>query len=175
MRTTIATMVLAAVLMACGTQAGPAESPRSASPSPSTNGAGDDVGDYFSPPAPFPGPTWTKNGRSVEGTELNSIAGPEHCGWQSAVLLHLGWPPGTVSKTIEGVRQYVRDPKDVLDGGYDKGLRRHITLPDDAADTGYRTGKLQLWLTPSDPDGAYLRVQNDVERWPRADPPVACA
>src|SRR5690348_1760602 len=45
------------------------------------------VADYFSPPQPYPGPTWTKDGRPVDGRELNSIAGPDHCDWQSAVMM----------------------------------------------------------------------------------------
>lgn len=54
-------------------------------------------------------------------------------------------------------------------------LRRATRLPADARDTGYRLGDLELSLSPSDPDGVYLRVAGDIERWPRADPPVACA
>jgi hypothetical protein len=34
---------------------------------------------------------------------------------------------------------------------------------------------LELWTVASDPDSAYLIVADDIERWPRADPPVACA
>jgi hypothetical protein len=51
----------------------------------------------------------------------------------------------------------------------------HIALPPDARATGYRKGELELWLSASEPDAAYLRVDDDVERWPRANPVVACA
>jgi hypothetical protein len=54
-------------------------------------------------------------------------------------------------------------------------LAIHIALPPDARATGYRNGELELWLSPSARDSAYLRVGDDVERWPRADPVVACA
>jgi predicted nucleic acid-binding protein len=33
----------------------------------------------------------------------------------------------------------------------------------------------ELWLSASEPDAAYLRVDEDVERWPRASLVVACA
>jgi hypothetical protein len=132
------------------------------------------VADYFSPPQPYPGPTWARGGRAVVGRELNSIAGPAHCDWQSAVMLYLGWPPGTVSQSIADRRQFIRDPDGVIGFGVRDELAIAIDLPDDARDTGYRSGELELWLAPSDPDAAYLRAGDDVERWPRADPVVAC-
>ncbi|HZM83162.1 MAG TPA: hypothetical protein VFC19_46210 [Candidatus Limnocylindrales bacterium] len=132
------------------------------------------VADYFSPPSPFPGPTWTKDGRPVDGQELNSIAGPEHCDWQSAVIMHLGWPLGTVSRTSAEIHQFIRDPDGVVGKSLRDKLAIAIDLPHDARDTGYRNGDLELWLSPSDPDAAYLRVRGDVERWPRADPVIAC-
>jgi hypothetical protein len=47
-------------------------------------------------------------------------------------------------------------------------------MPVDAVDSGYRNSGLELWVADSDPAGVYLRVGDDVERWPRADPPIAC-
>lgn len=133
------------------------------------------VVEYFSPPSPYPGPTWTKDGRAVDGQELNSIAGPDHCDWQSAVIMHLGWPLGTVSRSSAEVRQFIRDPDGVIDPSLRNRLAIAIDLAADATDTGYRNGDLELWLSPSTPDAAYLRVGDDVERWPRADPVIACA
>jgi hypothetical protein len=147
------------------------------------NGCGSNIGlgtpkatvaEYFSPPSPYPGPTWTKDGRAVDGRELNSIAGPDHCSWQSVVIMHLGWPLGTVSRTSAEVRQFIRDPDGVIDPSLSNRLAIAIDLPADATDTGYRNGDLELWLSPSTPDAAYLRVGDDVERWPRADPVIAC-
>jgi hypothetical protein len=117
----------------------------------------------------------TKDGRPVDGRELNSIAGPDHCGWQSAVMLRLRWPLGTVSRTAAEIRQFIRDPRGVIDQDFRVRLAIHIALPPDARATGYRNGELELWLSPSARDSAYLRVGDDVERWPRADPVVACA
>jgi hypothetical protein len=139
-----------------------------------TSPARETVADYFSPPQPYPGPIWTKDGRPVDGQELNSIAGPDHCDWQSAVMMHLGWPLGTVSRTSAEMHQFIRDPGGVIDQGLHDKLAIAVDLPPDARDTGYRHDELELWLSSSDPDAAYLRVRDDVERWPRADPVVAC-
>lgn len=133
------------------------------------------VAEYFSPPVRYPGPTWTRGGRPVDGQELNSIAGPDHCDWQSAVIMHLGWPLGTVSRSSTEIRQFIRDPDGVIKYGTRHTLAIAVDLPNDARDTGYRNGELELWLSPSDPDAAYLRAGDNVERWPRADPVVACS
>jgi hypothetical protein len=168
-----------ALLAACG----PAgrEDRREVGPQASAVGERDDassrrsVADHFSPPPPPPGPTWTRAGRPVDGRELNSVAGSDHCGWQSVVMMHLGWPLGTVAESSAEVRQFIRDPDGVIVGwGIRDKLRVAVDLPDDARDTGYRNDDLELWLVPSDPDAAYLRVADDVERWPRADPAVGC-
>lgn len=158
------------LLSACGLPSTGAGGRPPVTPEPSRQ----TVAQYFSPPQPYPGPTWTKDGRPVDGRELNSIAGPDHCGWQSAVLMHLGWPLGTVSQTSAEIHQFIRDPDGVIVRGPRDKLALHIGMPPDARATGYRNGELELWLSPSDPDAAYLRVNDDVERWPRADPVVAC-
>lgn len=135
---------------------------------------GSQVADYFSPPKPHPGPVWTRNGRRVDSGELSSSAGHAHCGWQSVVMMYVGWPLGTVSRTSAEVRQFIRDPYGVLGQGFREKLVRQAKLPADAADTGYRTGDVELWLAPSDPDGAYLRVADNVERWPNSPEVFAC-
>jgi hypothetical protein len=149
------------------------------SPTPSAIDAGQPnetpratVADYFSPPQPYPGPTWTNDGRPVDGSILNSIAGPEHCGWQSAVMMHLGRPLDTLSRSVH---QFIRDPNGVIDRDLRDRLAQHVALPPDARGTGYRDRGLELWLSPSHPDAVYLRAGDDVERWPRAHQVVACA
>jgi hypothetical protein len=157
------------LLAACATPPNrPADGP------PAATGPTRTVAGYFSPPQPFPGPTWTRDGQPVDGRELNSIAGPDHCDWQSAVIMHLGWPLGTVSQSAVEIRQFIRDPDGVIDPRLRDRLARHVTLPADARDTGYRQQELELWLSPSEPDVAYLRASEDVERWPRAEPVIAC-
>ncbi len=165
------------MLSACGSSllASPGDPPATTSlPQMPSHRAEDTVAAYFRPPQAYPGPIWTRNGRSVGPEELNAIAGPGHCEWQTVTFLHVGWPLGTVAATTAESRQFVRDPSRVLPRPVGEPLTG-IALPRDAQDTGYRHGDLQLWLSPSDPSGAYLRVRADVERWPRGEPAVVCS
>ncbi|GIH10523.1 hypothetical protein Rhe02_85900 [Rhizocola hellebori] len=136
--------------------------------------AGKTVASFFSPAQPFPGLAWTKDGHAVDGRELNTIAGPSHCAWENVVMMHLGWPLGTVSQTSAEARQFIRDPGGILEQGFREKLALHTTLPFDALATGYRSGELQLWLAPSAPESVFLRVGDDVEQWPRAKNMIAC-
>lgn len=144
------------------------------------------VGDYFDTPGIAPGPAWTRYGEPVLGLELYSTGGSEQCGWQSAVIVHLAWPVGTVSQTGNDMRQFIRDPQGVISTQLQAELRTidlpqaatsargAAGVPPNAADTGYRLEGLALWLSPTDPDGIYIVSPGDVERWPRADPVVDC-
>jgi hypothetical protein len=110
---------------------------------------------------------WT---HETTGRILTDIAGPGHCDWQSARMLHLATPEGTLDK------QYVRDPEGVFDGlGLLEDYAEGVELPADATFSGYRTADGQeLWFTPEDV-AAYVVTAHGVERWPRADPPIGCA
>ncbi|HEV3471603.1 MAG TPA: hypothetical protein VG408_00140 [Actinomycetota bacterium] len=127
----------------------------------------------------FPGSRWYgPNGDEipVEGNIINAITGPEHCDWQSAVMMHMGWPPGHDAADISESRQYLRDPegifeKDMLMTSFDA----NVELPERAEYTGYRTDFMELWFDQEDDDAAYLVFANHVERWPRAEEPIACA
>lgn len=135
------------------------------------------VAAVFDQPLPYPGYTWTRDRRSVSEFELNTIAGPSHCGWQSATILHIGWPPGTVAPSAAQARQYVRDPKGVLPGYTFRDLLvRNAAVPGDARPVGYRLGAIELYLSPSDQDEAiYVVSPSGAERWPRSDPMTGCA
>jgi len=105
------------------------------------------------------------------GEILIDIAGPGHCSWQSARMLHVNNADGSLGT------QYLRDPLGVFDGmptllqTYAEG----VEMPADAAFSGYRTADdLELWFTSED-RAAYVVTPDGVERWPRADPPVGCA
>ncbi len=161
---TAAVAVSAALLTGCSTF----------SPGGSDRSHPSSVAGYFSPPQAFPGPTWTREQKAVDTNQVNSIAGPEHCQWQQAVMMNLQWPPGSDARTST-LREYIRDPQGVIDSKFRAALQRPRSLPADAQDTGYRLGDLQLWLSPSHPDGAYLSVGKDIERWPRSDPTTECA
>ena len=131
----------------------------------------------FDPPPSYPGYHWTRNGREVSAFELETSAGPAHCGWQSTTFLTIAWPPGRVSETAQHARQYIRDPSGVLGHRSRDLLDIHATLPKDAAPTGYRYGPLEIYLSPSDEDRAiYVVDHRGAERWPRSDPtdPVSC-
>src|SRR5438034_8894680 len=58
------------------------------------------LGAVFDATPAYPGYTWTRDGRSVKPEELGTIAGPGHCGWESATFLTIGWPVGTLSKFL---------------------------------------------------------------------------
>jgi hypothetical protein len=130
----------------------------------------------FDHPPPYPGYQWTRNGRSVPTEELETSGGPNHCDWQSATILHIGWPVGTVSNNAGQARVYIRDPKGVMGGTFRRDLVTHAKLPADARPTGYKLGNIELYLSPSDQDQAvYLATSQGAERWPRANPFYACA
>jgi hypothetical protein len=137
------------------------------------------VAGYFDNPPAWPGQPWSRNGVEVGNEVLESSAGPEHCGWQSATMMSMGWPPGTVATSSGRARQYIRDIKGaLLDDRFFKGSFAHNPgLPSDATDTGFRyDGVLKLYLAPSDADRyVYLIAPADSERWPRSDPMTLCA
>ena len=110
----------------------------------------------------------------IGGFEINTIAMPEHCEWQSIVALHLGWPLGTDSTHVSQVRQFLRDPQDALHRGLDDGLDERASLPADAQATGYQVGQVSVLLAVSDQSAIYLSDGDRTERWPEVNPVVAC-
>lgn len=134
---------------------------------------GSSVAVAFDPPAP--GYPWTRGGRPVSDNELNTRAGPDHCGWGSATFMLLAWPPGTFASTAADARQYIRDPQRSIRGTFKVPFERNVTLPSEARSTGYRLGAVELYLSPTDQDRwVYLVGPSDVERWPRSDPMTGC-
>ena len=124
----------------------------------------------------YPGYAWTRDGHTVSPEELGTIAGPRHCGWQSATFLNIGWPPGTQSSTAAQARQYIRDPNGVTPTKLRDSFELHATLPSDARATGYIFEGISIYLSPSDQDSAaYVVGTRSVERWPRSDPMTLCA
>jgi len=130
----------------------------------------------FDLPPSYPGYAWTRDGNTVSPFELVSSAGPDHCGWESATYLTIGWPPGTVASYATGARLYIRDPHGAVAASYREGLVLHASLPADARPTGHRHGSIQIYVSPSDQDRAIYVVGADgAERWPRSDPMTLCA
>lgn len=128
----------------------------------------------FDDPPPYPGYAWTRDGREVRG-ELGTSAGPGHCGWETATLLTIGWPPSRVSSDSSQARQYIRDPKGDVRPEFRDLLGRGVELPSDARPTGHTLGSIRLFLSPTDQDRwIYLVSPHDLERWPRSDPMTLC-
>src|SRR2546428_3510553 len=137
---------------------------------------GTTVAAAFASPPHYPGYAWERNGQKVPPSEIVAAAGPDHCGWQSATFLTIGWPLGTRSETADNARQYVRDPSGVVSQALHAHLGFHGTLPADAQPTGYWYGAVQLYTSASDVDqSVYLVAGHDVERWPRSDPMTDCS
>ena len=136
------------------------------------------VASYFDNPPAWPGQPWSRNGVEVSNEVLESSAGPEHCGWQSATLMFMGWPPGIDATSSAQARQYIRDTRGaLLDDRFLQGSFEHNPqLPSDATDTGFRyDGTVKLYLAPSDSARyVYLIAPADSERWPRSDPMTLC-
>lgn len=129
----------------------------------------------FDLPPSYPGYAWTRDGNTVSPFELVTSAGPDHCGWESATYLTIGWPPGTVASSATGARLYIRDPHGAVAASYREGLVVHASVPADARPTGHRHGSIQIYVSPSDQDRAIYVVGADgAERWPRSDPMTLC-
>lgn len=127
------------------------------------------------PDHPWFGPDGTM-AQPITDDVIKVLRGPDHCDWQQALLLHVGWPIGT-EKDGGDFRQYVRDPNNVLpDEPKQTDYLPDVQLPDTAAYTGYRTDTAELWIAPdTSDDRIYVVAPNHVEQWPRADPPILCA
>ena len=108
---------------------------------------------------------WT---HTETGAILTDIAGPEHCGWQSARMMHVE-EDGVLAK------QYLRDPEGVFDQvPLRETYAEDAELPDDASDSGYRSPEgHELWFTQSD-TAAYVVTPDGVERWPRPVEIIGC-
>lgn len=102
--------------------------------------------------------------------------GGDHCEWDSVVLLHLGWPPGTAAEfRSASERQYVRDAEGELEAPGRSPLELDSELPPDAEYTGYHSGELQLWTSASEATQAVYIVRPErVERWPRSRSHIFC-
>src|SRR5437879_12429418 len=106
------------------------------------------VATAFDQPPAYAGYTWTRDGRAVASEEMETIAGPSHCGWQSATMLFIVWPPGSAPTTYFTGRLYIRDPQGVYGARFRDRLGRNVTLPADARATGYRLGAIEVYVSP---------------------------
>jgi hypothetical protein len=109
---------------------------------------------------------WT---HAETGAIITDFAGPSHCGWQSARMLHIEHDDGSV-------RQYLRDPEGIFDRArLEDDYAEGVELPEDAFDGGYRSSDgFEIWFTRSD-TALYVVTPGGTERWPRATEPLGCA
>jgi hypothetical protein len=133
------------------------------------------VASAFDVPSTYPGYHWMRDGALASEFEVTTIAGPDHCGWGSATMMFIGWPPPTVASTADRARQFIRDPLGIFGDRLHAPLRRDLRLPADARATGYHYGSLEIFVSPSDADGIYVVSPRDAERWPASDPMILCA
>lgn len=130
------------------------------------------------------------SGRRLPVTEVVSVQGPEHCGWDDITFLTVtesGAPDGhrhhgradasgDAARTSRNATQYVRDVNHELSDHLHTAFDAHSSLPKGAVDTGFQRDGRQLWLVPG--DAAYLvrlGTPRDVEKWPAATTPILCA
>ena len=109
------------------------------------------------------------DGEQVPVSKVRSFQGPEHCDWQDITFLDLG--------TEADARQYVRDVHGDLAQFLQTTYAAAAALPRTATDTGLHRDGRWLWLSAGH-DAAYLVSRGDrgdVERWPAAKEPIACA
>jgi hypothetical protein len=123
--------------------------------------------------------TWTTSeGETVSQEVLVAYRGDEHCDWESAVFLEVGWPLGTRRENSAGKREYVRDPEGLFQRELLSTFDSSATLPADAEATGYHTndGEAELWISPTQAGReVYVARGDSVERWPRAAKLILCA
>ena len=116
---------------------------------------------------------WTDtDGCLVRIDVLAERPGPDHCNWENSRVLIAGDPIGSRYTNPDDVVEYIRDPEGVYGvDAFMSGFASGIDLPDDAVDSGYRQAGRQLWFSAGDPDAAFVRSGDEVERWPRGVAP----
>jgi hypothetical protein len=102
--------------------------------------------------------------RDASGTvsrDVRANTGPGHCGWESAIFLH-----------IDG-RTYIRDPLGIFADRTVAAYLPDLELPSDATSTGLTSAGRELFTSP-DEDFVWIRVGEVVERWPGATEDIGC-
>lgn len=133
-----------------------------------------------SPPVGTPAPTpthWVDDGGApVSRDVIEVFKGPEHCNWESSLMLFTGDPIGSAIVRGRSERQYVRDPEGVYPARlllipYDGDVNR----PSHIFPTGYSWEGGELWVDRVGPDiAAYMVYDDHIERWPRTAELILC-
>jgi hypothetical protein len=109
------------------------------------------------------------SGNRIPVAKIQSYPGSEHCDWEDITFLTL--------TTKNGGRQYLRDTTGELRDLLATKFNADAKVPKQATDTGFERAGRRLWLNP-DGTAAYLVDKSNpenVEQWPAANEPVACA
>ena len=122
---------------------------------------------------------WTLNGELAPKGTIITFKGLEHCEWESANLLVIGSPLGSVMESGRDENQYIRDPEGVFSqfkARFRATYEPDAQLPGDAEFSGYVKNGVELWISQSQLDTAIYMVDgSSVERWPKAEPIILCA
>ena len=119
---------------------------------------------------------WSRAGEPVPRNILSLREGPEHCGWDSLVILTTGRQLGVPYRRSDEAHTFVRDPEGVVGHHLVAAYESSVLPPDDAAFSGYRSGSLEIWLSPEAGDSAVYVVRGGVwERWPRSREVLGCS
>lgn len=116
-------------------------------------------------PTASSGSKWLDDeGARVPTSIIRSFPGADHCGWGSVTFL-----------VLEN-RDYIRDPRGLIDVPMVMAFDDDAALPAGAVDTGYQRGGRRLWISV-DRRVAYVVDGDRVEAWPAPDTadPVRCA
>jgi hypothetical protein len=107
---------------------------------------------------------WTDvTGERVLTSQVTTLRGAEHCGWQDVIYLQMGervYLGGEVPRELWG--SLVEVP--AID----------VEMPPDAVDTGLDSGEVALWMSP-DESMAYVVSPSRVDSFAVATEPVWCA
>jgi hypothetical protein len=121
---------------------------------------------------PTPGRTWCDaggRGRVIDEAQL-VLTTRYPCNRASAAVITIGLPLGMPIDPLDR-NEFVRDPAGELlaRGWLTAPFDPVAALPADAASSGWTNGNAELWISPSELDGAvFMRVGDATERWPRA-------
>lgn len=124
-------------------------------------------------------PSWkiTDGERPPKGT-ISMLTPDDHCGWESTTFLYIGIPFGSIKETGRNSHLYISDPENVFANEADHFLTTYdpdTTLPADAKYTGYIREGVEFWISDTEILSAVYMVDDEkIERWPKADPQLAC-
>jgi hypothetical protein len=110
----------------------------------------------------------------VDVSIISMLVGPGHCGWESALMLTMGWPIGEKMHSRTS-RQFVRDPEHLF---ADQSLAEYlpsVRLPADAYFSELTYGEDELWVSNDTIETRIFVVRSDVvEQWPRVRERIGC-